>query len=206
MLGNNYNCYYCDIVVFVIQKSSHDDNLKLANQTGDVEQVESVLNDSVHSQQEIVDGLLSASKNGHNNVVKLIIQRCGRVNSTDDNGQSALIVASQHGHSEVVRTLIEHGAQVDMQDKNGMSSLMLASQNGHNDIVKMLLNKISQVNLQNNEGCSALMFASWNCHVETVEILLKVGAHVETDFVSKLSSSKYLSIVNILNKQIGMLT
>ena len=48
------------------------------------------------------------------------------------------------------------------------------------------------------------MFASWNCHVETVEILLKVGAHVETDFVSKFLSSKYLSIVNILNKQIGM--
>ena len=188
------------------KESSDDNDLKLASQTGDVEQVESLLIDYVYSQQEIVDALLLASKNGHNKVVKLIIQRCGNVNSTDDNGRSALIVASQHGHSEVVKTLIEHGAQVDMQDKNGMSSLMFASQNGHNDVVKMLINKESQVNILNNEGWSALMFASWNCHVETVEILLKVGAHVETDFVSKLSSSKYLSIVNILNKQIGMLT
>ena len=192
------------MLLLYIQGSNYDNNLKFASQSGDVEQVESLLSDSVHSQQEIVDGLLSASKNGHNNVVKLIIQRCGHVNSTDDNDQSALIVASQHGHSEVVKTLIEHGAQVDMQDINGMSSLMFASQNGHNDIVKIILNNESQVNLQNNEGWSALMFASWNCHVETVEILLKFGAHVETDFVSKLSSSKYLSIVSILNKQIGM--
>ena len=187
-----------------VQGSISDNNLKFVSQSGDVEQVESLLSDSVHSQQEIVDALLLASKNGHNNVVKLIIQRCGHVNSTDDNDQSALIVASQHGHSEVVKTLIEHGAQVDMQDKNGMSSLMFASQNGHQEIVKIILTKEPQVNLQNNEGWSALMLASWNCHVETVEILLKVGAHVETDYLSKLSSSKYLSIVNILNKQIGM--
>ena len=199
MLGNKSNYSF----LLVLQKSACDN--KLASQTGDVEQVESLLSDSVHSQQEIVDALLLTSRNGHNNIVKLIIQRCGHVNSTDDNGQSALIVSSQHGHSEVVKTLIEHGAQVDMQDKNGMTSLMFASQNGHNDIVKIILNQKSQVTLLNREGWSALMFASWNCHVETVEILLKVGAHVETDFVSKLSSSKYLSIVNILNKQIGML-
>ena len=192
------------MLLLYIQSSSHDNNPKFASQTGDVEQVESVGSDSVHSQREIVDALLLASVKGQDNVVKLIIQCCGHVNSTDDNGRSALIVASQHGHSEVVKTLIEHGAQVDMQDKNGMSSLMFASQNGHNDIVKIILNKEPQVNLQNNEGWSALMFASWNCQVETVEILLKFGAHAETDFVSKLSSSKYLSIVNTLNKQIGM--
>ena len=178
--------------------------LIIVSQNGDVEQVKSLLNDSVHSQQEIVDALLLASKNGHNNVVKLIIQRCGHVNSTDDNGQTALIVASQHGHSEVVKTLIEHGAQVDMQDKNGMSSLMFASQQGHLGILKMLLKNEAQRNIHNSDGWSALMFASWNCHIEIVEFLIKYGAHTDGDFVKKLSSSKHLSIINILTKQIGM--
>ena len=123
-------------------------SLVLASQNSDLEQVNPLLRDpKQHSQQEIVAALLSASQNGHGDIVKVIISHCNQdlVDYTDSDGHSALIVASQHGHEEVVEILLGHGARVDVSDENGTTSVMAASRNGHYNVVKLLLSHNAHV-------------------------------------------------------------
>ena len=58
---------------------------------------------------------MSASKNGHGEVVKLLLEHGAQVDLQEENGWSALMSASQNGHGEVVKLLLEHGAQVYLQ-------------------------------------------------------------------------------------------
>ena len=123
--------------------------------------------------------LMISIRNGHDRIVKLLLDNGAKINMQDRDGRCALMTASQAGKSEMVKILLEYKADVDMQDDNGWSALMMASQNGHSEIVKILLKNNAQVNMQEKDGRCALMIASRNGHDEIVRILLDYGAHVD---------------------------
>ena len=54
-----------------------------------------------------------ASHNGHEEVVKLLIEKGAEVNRTGKAGVTALLAASLQGQGEIVRLLIEKGAEVN---------------------------------------------------------------------------------------------
>jgi ankyrin repeat protein len=51
-----------------------------------------------------------ASENGHEAVVRLLIEKGAAVDSTEKDGQTPLLCASENGHEAVVRLLSEKGA------------------------------------------------------------------------------------------------
>ena len=59
-----------------------------------------------------ISHLLVASKNGHTQVVSLLLQSGVRVSKCHDDGTPPLWVASNNGHTEVVSLLLENGADV----------------------------------------------------------------------------------------------
>ena len=91
------------------------------------------------SQAELNDKLISASRNGHKDVVSMLLQAGAQVDAKDTYGWTALMWASsRNGYKDIVSMLLQAGAQVDAKDNDGWTALMLASRNGYKDVVKVL--------------------------------------------------------------------
>ena len=82
--------------------------------------------------------LLIASKEGHLEVVKLLIEKGIDINQIDIFRHNALHWAS---NVEVVKLLIEKGIDINQTDKNGWNALHWASKRGHKEIEQILIDK-----------------------------------------------------------------
>jgi ankyrin repeat protein len=125
--------------------------------------------------------LLIASRNGHTEIVRLLLTANADVNAPDKtNGFTPLWKASQKGHTEIVKLLLTARADVNAVDKKeGVSPLWIASRNGHTEVVKLLLTAKADVNAADKtKGVTPLWKASQNGHTEIVKLLLTAGADV----------------------------
>ena len=125
-----------------------------------------------------ITSLMMASQDGHEEIVKLLLDIGAGVNQTTQSGNTALILASQNGHEETVKLLLDKGALVNQTTQNGSTALLRASHNGHKDTVTLLLNKEANVNQVGQNGNTALILASQNGHKDTVKFLLNKEANV----------------------------
>ena len=66
-----------------------------------------------------------AAYNGHNEVVKTLIQAKCDVNMKNESGSTALHHATSNGHYEVVIILLESGADPDIRMKGGQTPIDL---------------------------------------------------------------------------------
>ncbi len=88
--------------------------------------------------------LMLASKNGHVDAVKLLLDRGAQINArnpeTPDSkrGMTALMLAAQQGHDEVVRMLLEHGADATVKTQFGQTALDLAVRAKREKTVRLL--------------------------------------------------------------------
>ena len=99
--------------------------------------------------EEKITPLISASRKGHEDIVRILLEHGADTNAQGKQGQSALLVASLRGHERIVRILLENGADIDIRTsiKNtplgmqvgGYTPLISASREGHEDIVRILL-------------------------------------------------------------------
>jgi len=85
------------------------------------------------------DALLRASRTGHADTVKSLLNSPGvNVNARDENGSTPLIEAARGGHDDVVESLLIARADVMAKDKQGKTALMYASEGGHTESVRLL--------------------------------------------------------------------
>jgi len=143
-----------------------------------------------------------ASENGHEDVVKLLIEKGAKVNKESVRfGKTPLHLAAERGHLEIVERLLAAGADVDYQKYK--TPLQVAAEKGQLEVVQLLLEKGADVNkpviFQDNfhinshesekgeyalppgfrhEPGTALQLASEEGHEEVVSALLKKGANV----------------------------
>ena len=90
--------------------------------------------------------LLLASKHGHTEAVKLLLDYQAKINIKDEEfGLTALMYASKNGHEDVVNQLIKNGANVNAETSikkssflPGWTALNFASFMKHEHIIKML--------------------------------------------------------------------
>jgi ankyrin repeat protein len=122
-----------------------------------------------------------AVKNGHEAVVKLLLNT-GKinVNSKDNNGRTLLLWAAEKGNEAVVKLLLDTGkVDVDLKDSYGWNErtpLSWAVANGHEAMVKLLLNtgKVN-VDLKDSHGQTPLSWAAMNGDEAVVKLLLNTG-------------------------------
>ena len=125
--------------------------------------------------------LLWAAIQGHEAVVKLLLEKGAELESKDNiNGRTPLSWAAIQGHEAVVKLLLEKGAQLESKDDFGQTPLSWAAENGHEAVVKLLLEKGAQLESKDDVGRTPLSSAAENGHKAVVKLLIEKGAQLES--------------------------
>jgi ankyrin repeat protein len=94
--------------------------------------------------------LLAASRNGHFEVVKYLVEHGAEVDERQNaREKTPLLAAAFDGHYDIARYLIEHGANINVQAVNGWTPLHDAAYIGNFEIVKLLVDRGADLSLRN---------------------------------------------------------
>lgn len=147
------------------------------------EDVNEILDDPVEERDTQCTPLIIASLNGHENVVKVLLQTYKpdleiegvvEFGGCSIEGTSALWCAAGFGHINVVRTLVGYGADVNHPTRSYSTPLRASCFHGRLDIVRFLVDHGSDVNISNRFNNTCLMIAAYKGHLDIVQYLLSL--------------------------------
>jgi len=124
------------------------------------------------------DFLILASRRGHIEIVRLLIDKGININQTNKDGQNALHWACENGHNETVQLLIQKGVDTKQKDIFRQNALHWASRRGHKELVQLLMGKGLDANEKDKFGKSALHWAWFYDHKEVVQLLIEKGIDI----------------------------
>ncbi|GCB21065.1 ankyrin repeat domain-containing protein 50 [Aspergillus awamori] len=116
-----------------------------------------------------------AARNGHEAVVKLLLETKTDINIKDSRGRTPLSWAARDGHEAVVKLLLQtKKMDINSKDSGGRTPLSLAAWNSHEAVVKLLLEtKKMDINTKDSDGWTPLFYAVFNSHEAVVKLLLE---------------------------------
>ncbi len=117
-----------------------------------------------------------AARNGHQQVVELLLVDGAEVNVVSRYGSTPLHLAAEYGREAVTRLLLAKGAQLDLKGRYGSTPLHWAARNGHTTVVELLMAHKADVNAVNGRGLTPLRVALKYGRTETAERLRRFGA------------------------------
>jgi ankyrin repeat protein len=82
--------------------------------------------------------LSEAAEYGDLQVVEALLDGGALIDSTDIDGNTALIYAVIGGRIDIVRVLLERGARITARDRYGKTAMKMAEENSRTDIVQIL--------------------------------------------------------------------
>jgi ankyrin repeat protein len=123
--------------------------------------------------------LFWAAWDGHEAIVRLLLEKGADVEARANNRRTALIGAAGGGHEAVVRLLLEKGADVEARANDGRTALIGAAEGGHEAVLRLLLEKGANVEARDNDGWTALIEAAGGGDEVVMQLLLEKGADVE---------------------------
>nr|XP_046164901.1 ankyrin repeat and SOCS box protein 2-like isoform X3 [Oncorhynchus gorbuscha] len=138
--------------------------------------------------------LYEASKDGHREIVELLLSHNTDANKPTKTGLLPLHIAAQYGHHEIVSLLVPVTSRARVRH-SGISPLHLAAEHNRDMVTAILLKTGADVNatLSHNRSMrysdhrtTPLYFAIANGSSKTVEMLLKAGANLSLDPVNPL--------------------
>ncbi|TPX14029.1 uncharacterized protein E0L32_000423 [Thyridium curvatum] len=150
-----------------------------------------------------------AAENGHEAVIKLLLEKDAAVDIADEYGRTPLSWAVRNGHEAVVNLLLEKDAVVNITDPIGRTPLSWAARNGHEAVVNLLLEKDAVVNITDPIGRTPLSWAAEKGHKAVVNLLLEKDAVVNiTDLIGRTplswaAENGHEAVVKLLESHIG---
>ncbi|WP_432632612.1 ankyrin repeat domain-containing protein [Brachyspira sp.] len=120
---------------------------------------------------QLATPLMTASRLGFDNVVRILLTRNANINAVDINGNTALHTAAGNSQLSVIKLLLEKNPNLDVQNKVGNTALHLAVISGNIDIVGELVLKGANTRIRNNDGRYPMDIARANHSAAIFEIL-----------------------------------
>ncbi|ORC85377.1 ankyrin [Trypanosoma theileri] len=118
-----------------------------------------------------------ACQQGNMRAVQDFIRHGCDVESTADDGCTALWLAAEAGHAEVVEFLCSRGANVNAGKQSGHATpLFVAAQNGCLTAARVLLHYGADPNSCRDTGATPLFIAAQQGYLEMLQLLLDSGA------------------------------
>ena len=117
-----------------------------------------------------------ASRHGHLEIVKFLIDNGAAVNAVEIDNRAALHFAIIRGHASIVRYLLENGADVNLRKRLGLTPLHVVVQSFHTDLVQILLDHHADIEAPDDRGNTPLDWAITFGSGAMVQELLERGA------------------------------
>ncbi|KAH7731355.1 CBN-PAT-4 protein [Aphelenchoides avenae] len=119
-----------------------------------------------------------ASKEGHVNIVDMLLARGARVNATNMGDDTSLHLAASHGHRQIVVKLLSRKAEVNLPNEHGMTPLHYACFWGYEQICEDLIRAGAHVSLCNKRGLTPLDVCQPQVRQSIQEIAVEHGQNV----------------------------
>jgi ankyrin repeat protein len=111
-----------------------------------------------------------AARNGHENIVRLLLGKGATPNQQLGVRRTTLIDAAMHGHTGIVGLLLKNGADPNVASQDGWTALMWAADGGHVNTVRLLMES-SDLFLRNTYQQTAWDLASDASRLQIAEEL-----------------------------------
>jgi ankyrin repeat protein len=124
---------------------------------------------------------MTAAKNGHFAICRLLIDKGAQLEAKTSNGWTPLHCAADQGHVEIVRLFCDRGADVEARTNDnlyrpGSRPLHWAALNGHIYVVKELIEeRNAEINARDDDGRTALWEAREKGYDEIAAYLVSHG-------------------------------
>jgi ankyrin repeat protein len=118
--------------------------------------------------------LHAASRRGHVNVAKVLLDYGADVNAQDSYDQTPLFLASCHEHIEFMRFVLKHGANVNVQTNYTYRTPLHLSLGMLE--VALLLDHGADVHIRDKGGLTPFQWATERGHHDIAQLLLDRGA------------------------------
>ncbi|KAH7439183.1 hypothetical protein KP509_04G048700 [Ceratopteris richardii] len=169
-----------------------------AIEEGDVQQVSTsinkkskIINRGLPWTRSRVTPLHYAAIHGQAEVLKLLLEKGGAVNSVNRHHQTPLMLACRNGRVACVDLFVQLGADILMFDGiHGRTCLHYAAKSGHLDCTEQVLNAaqstavaqtwgfVQFLNMRDRDGATPLHLAARYSHAPVVRLLLSKGSFV----------------------------
>jgi hypothetical protein len=122
-----------------------------------------------------------AARNGHIEIIRLLLQNGAVVNAKNNCGSTPLHWAASHGHVDILHLLVENGANLEAQDNGGSRALHDAADEGHLPFIQELISSYHvDINARDNYGRTALRARHGEPHPHpTVITFLEANGGIE---------------------------
>lgn len=115
-----------------------DTPLMIASFQGNLPAVQALLARGAQVNREGWTPLHYAATNGHDDVVRLLIEKGARLDARSPNNTTPMMMAAWRGHIYTVKVLLDAGADATLKNDHGMTAIDFARSADHQDIVEGL--------------------------------------------------------------------
>ncbi len=122
--------------------------------------------------------LMGATRDGHTEVVKVLLNYKAQVHGSSKASKTPLHVAAEKGYPQIAELLIQHQAEPNRKDKTGHTPLYYATYHDQIQVMRILIEAHADLNETIKEG-TLLHLAAQRGSMEASRLLLEHGAKLE---------------------------
>ncbi|MFM0738521.1 ankyrin repeat domain-containing protein [Paraburkholderia xenovorans] len=127
-----------------IQDKAGENAMMMAALNGDLDFVNLLIAKDAEVNKKGWAPLHYAAANGHDDVVKVLLDHSAYVDAGSPNGTTPLMMAARGGHVSTVKLLLDNGADLTVKNQIGMTALDFAKTYKEPDVVEGLTARLQQ--------------------------------------------------------------